>query len=43
MKMDLHSALSYEARCFEILFSTQDLKEGMMAFIEKRKPLFKGK
>jgi enoyl-CoA hydratase len=43
MKMDLHSALSYEARCFEILFSTQDLKEGMTAFIEKRKPLFKGK
>jgi enoyl-CoA hydratase len=43
LKMNLDSALSYEARCFEILFSTQDLKEGMTAFIEKRKPLFIGK
>jgi len=43
MKMDLQSGLSYEARCFEILFSTQDLKEGMIAFIEKRKPVFTGK
>jgi enoyl-CoA hydratase len=43
LKMNLNSALSYEARCFEILFSTQDLKEGMTAFIEKRKPVFIGK
>lgn len=43
MSMDLSSALSYEARCFELLFSTEDLKEGMKAFMEKRKPLFKGR
>ena len=43
INMDLHSALCYEARCFEILFSTQDLKEGMQAFIEKRKPAFTNK
>ena len=41
MSMDLHSALAYEARCFELLFSTEDLKEGMRAFLEKRKPVFK--
>jgi enoyl-CoA hydratase len=43
MSMDLSSALAYEARCFELLFSTEDLKEGMGAFMEKRKPLFKGR
>lgn len=41
--MDLRSALSHEARCFEWLFSTRDQKEGMRAFIEKRKPEFTGK
>jgi len=41
LSMDLKSAISYEARCFEILFSTEDQKEGMTAFIEKRKPEFK--
>jgi len=43
MNMDIKSAMSYEARCFEILFSTEDQKEGMKAFIEKRSPAFKGK
>lgn len=41
--MDLRAALAYEARCFEMLFSTEDQKEGMTAFMEKRKPVFKGK
>ena len=41
--MDLQSALNYESRCFEIMFSTEDQKEGMRAFIEKRKPIFKGR
>ncbi|SMC89619.1 enoyl-CoA hydratase [Desulfocicer vacuolatum DSM 3385] len=43
MDMDLQSALAYEARCFELLFSTEDLKEGVQAFMEKRKPVFKGR
>ena len=43
MSMDLQSGLAHEARCFEILFSTEDQKEGMTAFVEKRKPNFKGK
>ena len=43
MNVDLKSAMAYEARCFEILFSTEDQKEGVKAFIEKRKPVFKNK
>ncbi|MDR3567201.1 MAG: enoyl-CoA hydratase-related protein [Syntrophobacteraceae bacterium] len=39
--MGLKSALAYESRCFEMLFATEDQKEGMSAFIEKRKPQFK--
>jgi len=42
MDMELSAALDYEARCFEILFSTHDQKEGTAAFVEKRKPDFKG-
>ncbi|MEK6655128.1 MAG: enoyl-CoA hydratase-related protein [Thermodesulfobacteriota bacterium] len=41
--MDLRSALAHERRSFEVLCSTEDSKEGMQAFIEKRKPIFKGK
>jgi enoyl-CoA hydratase len=43
LNMDIKSAMAYEARCFEILFSTDDQKEGMNAFIEKRKPAFSDK
>jgi enoyl-CoA hydratase len=40
MNMDMKSAMAYEARCFEMLFSTADQKEGVRAFVEKRKPVF---
>lgn len=43
INMDLQSALAHEARCFELLFSTEDQKEGMKAFVEKRKPAFKNR
>ena len=43
MRMDLKTALAYEHRCFELLFSTEDRQEGMNAFIEKRKAVFKGR
>jgi enoyl-CoA hydratase len=39
--LDMKAAIAYEARCFEILFSTEDQKEGTRAFVEKRKPVFK--
>lgn len=43
MSMDLKSALAFEGRCFESLFGTEDQKEGVKAFIEKRKPHFTGR
>ena len=42
-RMDLSMGLEYEHKCFSLLFATEDQKEGMQAFIEKRKPNFKGK
>jgi enoyl-CoA hydratase len=42
INMELQSALAYESRCFEMLFTTRDQKEGMQAFVEKRKPEFEG-
>jgi enoyl-CoA hydratase len=40
---DLGSGLSYEAILFAALFATEDQKEGMAAFIEKREPKFQGR
>jgi enoyl-CoA hydratase len=39
----LTDGLSTEKELFYSLFSTQDQKEGMRAFIEKRKPKWQGK
>jgi enoyl-CoA hydratase len=40
---DLAAGLSYEALLFAALFATEDQKEGMRAFAEKREPRFKGR
>lgn len=37
----LHEGLLFERRNFHALFSTEDQKEGMSAFVEKRPPNFK--
>ena len=40
-QMDLKTALSYEAATSVRVFTSEDLKEGSSAFMEKRKPNFK--
>lgn len=42
LETDLGSALEIERQAFAILFSTGDTREGMRAFLEKRKPDFQG-
>lgn len=41
--LPLGEALALEGRKFEALFATDDRTEGMRAFLERRKPVFKGR
>jgi len=43
MDLSLTEGLNYERRLFFSTFATQDQKEGMQAFIEKREPAFQHK
>jgi enoyl-CoA hydratase len=43
LNMTKDDGFRYEASLFGVLFATEDQKEGMAAFIEKRKAMFKGK
>jgi enoyl-CoA hydratase len=43
LDVDLISGLEYEADQFSLLFATEDAREGMGAFMEKRKPQFEGR
>ncbi|MGI8999706.1 MAG: enoyl-CoA hydratase-related protein [Candidatus Limnocylindria bacterium] len=42
-EMSLTDALAHERRLFYLLFASEDQKEGMAAFLEKRTPDFKGR
>ncbi|HFE67313.1 MAG TPA: enoyl-CoA hydratase, partial [Chloroflexi bacterium] len=42
-EMPLQAGLAHERRLFYMLFSTKDQKEGMDAFINKRKPKWEGR
>jgi enoyl-CoA hydratase len=41
VNMDLGRALDYEIECFAQCFALEDHNEGLTAFLEKRKPIFK--
>jgi len=43
LDMPLPEATRLEASLFSLCFATEDMKEGTRAFIEKRKPKFKGR
>ena len=43
LNASLDTALMLERKAFQLQFATSDQKEGMRAFLEKRKPKFEGK
>jgi enoyl-CoA hydratase len=43
LEANLATGLDLEGECFALCFATEDQKEGMAAFMEKRKAQFKGK
>ena len=42
-EMSLSQGLEYERKLFYMLFATDDQREGMQAFVEKRQPVFAGR
>jgi enoyl-CoA hydratase/carnithine racemase len=40
LELDLDRGLDWESQLFTGLFATDDRREGMAAFVEKRKPTF---
>jgi len=42
-EVSLHEGVAFERRVFHSLFATEDQKEGMAAFVEKRPAVFKNR
>lgn len=42
-ELPLRAGLDFERRAFSLLFATEDRREGMAAFLEKRPPTFRGR
>ncbi|MEY4264142.1 MAG: hypothetical protein RL373_710, partial [Pseudomonadota bacterium] len=42
-EVSLEEGIRFERRLFHSSFATEDQKEGMSAFVEKRKPTFKNR
>lgn len=43
MGMDIGSAFVFEAECYQMTLASEDRNEGLKAFNEKRKPIYKGR
>ena len=43
IELPLEEGLALETELFASLFATEDAREGTTAFLEKRRPVFKGK
>ncbi|MEW5952711.1 MAG: enoyl-CoA hydratase-related protein [Bacillota bacterium] len=43
VELDLNTALALEAECYNVCLSTEDRDEGLLAFNEKRKPVYKNR
>jgi enoyl-CoA hydratase len=43
LDMPFADACRYEAALFGLVAATEDMREGTRAFLEKRKPVFKGR
>jgi enoyl-CoA hydratase len=43
LDLPLEQGIDLEAQLFEEVFQTEDIREGVKAFIEKRKPAFQNR
>jgi len=43
MELELNTALALDAECYNVCLTTEDRDEGLRAFNEKRKPVYRGR